>query len=93
MLFGCLNRCYLSLSLSSFVVICLVLVLRAISCVLCIFIGNPATGYAENKWRAVLDVPKLLLNNHWNGFWRVSCGKALCKVRVLRMHILVRFGW
>jgi hypothetical protein len=25
------------------------------------FYRNPATGYAENKWRAVLDVPKFLL--------------------------------
>jgi len=29
--------------------------------VCCAFLTDPATGYAENKWRAVLDVPKFLL--------------------------------
>jgi len=50
---------------------------RAISSI-CAFLSDPATGYAESKWRAVLDVPKFSSIDLDFGGFRVARRFAEC---------------
>jgi hypothetical protein len=44
----------------------------------CAFLSDPATGYAESKWRAVLDVPKFSSIELDFGGFRVARRFAEC---------------